>query len=551
MTERAGVGVDLDRVDTASCLLLQGAADASVGRYTPTMYELVLRGNDLAQHHVMHLHEIHHKVLNDDTAWGALIHVVARHPVWAPVLLGGLVDACRLVHESFASFMSLLVARSRHRDADEVLEAYPVYQPLARRMARLLEAVPGHQRQYLAAVGIARWCMSAPVFDLALASCPQPVTLSAVPSSWRPDHRFRALSAVSPHSVGSAVAAADVAFEARHGQPVDDPGCADTDERLDTAWAEWEETFVGAVVASETRLQRMPTVATNGHLPVADALVEALGRDGVQILLPRDRSERPISDVESLHRLMAAVTIPLRPEPWPAALAVVDDAVELDAVLDLCAGAPQPFVVVHVRRTSDLITSFAFGPGDRAHLSASAPGPILAVRVLVDHDDSEVVLHGELPEPSHYDELVARWSDRGVAANCVTASCYLDTDWQRTWKRTLHRWPTVVLVDTGPMTMIGEGRLLGGHERIQGAYLDIPHPSLEALVCKVEGHPHVLLAIGDDLTIQFLAGQLADLLGDRLVMSGADWSEWADVLAAVAASTLATEFRLHFRGTAR
>ena len=85
--------------DRSCCLFVHGAGDASAGRYTPAAYELVLQGDDLAQHHVVHLHEVHHKVLNDDTAWGALIHVVARHDEWAPVLLGGLVDACRLIHE--------------------------------------------------------------------------------------------------------------------------------------------------------------------------------------------------------------------------------------------------------------------------------------------------------------------------------------------------------------------------------------------------------------------------------------------------------------------
>ncbi|MEZ2388596.1 hypothetical protein AB6813_03425 [bacterium RCC_150] len=64
------------------------------------------------------------------------------------------------------------------------------------------------------------------------------------------------------------------------------------------------------------------------------------------------------------------------------------------------------------------------------------------------------------------------------------------------------------------------------------------------------GHPHVILAIADDLSIQLLAGQLVDLLAERLVMRDADWSEWMSVLSAVSASVLGTESSLRFNGLA-
>lgn len=65
--------------DLGCCFLLRGDNAVSSGRYQPVGYSLNLRGSDVAQHQVAHLHEIHHKVLNDDTAWGALIHIAARH----------------------------------------------------------------------------------------------------------------------------------------------------------------------------------------------------------------------------------------------------------------------------------------------------------------------------------------------------------------------------------------------------------------------------------------------------------------------------------------
>ena len=99
------------------CLFLVGEGTASSGWCSPDAYSLEPRGDDVAEHHLMHLHEIHHKVLNDDTAWGAFIHIAARHPGWSADLLPGLIKACRTVHEAFATFMSLSLARTRHEDA--------------------------------------------------------------------------------------------------------------------------------------------------------------------------------------------------------------------------------------------------------------------------------------------------------------------------------------------------------------------------------------------------------------------------------------------------
>lgn len=529
------------------CLLFRGNEGASSGRYLPAAYELVLHGDDVAQHHVMHLHEIHHKVLNDDTSWGAFIHVAARHPEWSRILFPGLVDMCRLIHESFASFMSLSLARARHPDADRVMDAYPLYRPLASRMMRLLGPVPGSHRQDLAATGVARWCMSAPVFDLASDAYPAALAIADIPALWRPDHRFRALMRVRPTNVATAVIAADAAFAARHGQTVAELSLDDSDERLDQAWADWEDAFIEAVVSADPRLARMPTVGADSHLSGAAELVAALARDGVEIGLPHDPPRQPVTDIESVQRLIAAATVTLRPR-YRAVLAVPGETVDLEPILALCAAGATPYVVVHARRTAELMGSFLFGAGDTAHLEALAPGPVFAVRVLIDDDGEDVILHAELPDPGSFSRLVGRWGSQGAAANCITASCFLEVDWQHDWLPVLRAWPTVVLVDTGLASMVGQGRLLGDVQPVYGAYIDMADPALKGLVWHVEGHPYVMLVIGDDLTVQLFAGQLVDLLGGRLSMSGADWSEWRQVLSAVAASVLATDARIHYRG---
>lgn len=140
------------------------------------------------------------------------------------------------------------------------------------------------------------------------------------------------------------------------------------------------------------------------------------------------------------------------------------------------------------------------------------------------------------------------WAGRGVAASCITASCYLDVEWQRQWLPELSSWPLVVLLDVGVPGLLGAGGLLGTSERVYAAYVGLTNPALTALVLHVEGHPHVLLAIADDLLTQLLAGQLADLLGERLTMSDADWSQWLPTLSAVAGSVLGTESFISFDG---
>jgi hypothetical protein len=222
--------------DDQSCLLFGGSAGVSSGVYRPRAYQLRLRSENIVQHHVTHLHEIHHKVLNDDTAWGSLIHIAARHDDWDG-LLALFIANSRLVHEAFASFMAVSLAQQRHENVDLVLDEYPVYHPLVNRIRRLLAPVPAGHRQDLAATGIARFCMSSPVLDLAAERYPDQITLSEIPSSWLPDQRFSVIGRVGAQSVGDARIAADNAFAEVEGRSFEALGLDETDDRLDSAWA--------------------------------------------------------------------------------------------------------------------------------------------------------------------------------------------------------------------------------------------------------------------------------------------------------------------------
>ena len=532
-------------VDGCCCLALSGADAASSGLYHPYGYSLRLLGGDIAQHQVAHLHEIHHKVLNDDTSWGAAVHLAARHPTWVRSLLPGLTSACRTVHESFASFMSLSLARTRHPDIDRVLNDYPIYVPLAARYSRLLAPVPPGHRQDLAATAVARWSMSAPVLELMEDAYPEGLGMAQIPASWRPDHRFRALTRLTtPDVLHAACRSADDTFQDSVGVGVDDLALDETDATLDRAWSLWERVFIVSAISASSRLAEMPTLEADEHLLAASRIVERLAADGIDVDPPRLGNEEAISDVESVRRLTAAASLELR-RPHPAALAVIGDGVDLDPVLALCAASSAPCVVVHGRLRTSLRRQFLFPENT---LEGPWADPLFAIRVLVDDDARDLILHAELPWPETFASVVSAWAARGVAACCVTASCYLDAAWQQAWLPVLRVWPLVVLLDVGLPGLVGAGSLLGEDRPVYAAYLGLGDPTLKGLVMHVDGHPHVMLSIGDDLLIQLLMGQLADLLGGRLSTGEADWSEWVVALSAVASSVLLTEARISFDG---
>lgn len=541
-------------VDQESCLFFVGADDAARGVYRPTGYELHLTGGGVDRQHLTHLHEIHHKVLNDDTGWGTALHITARHEPWSTQVFPALLEACRTVHESFASFMAINLAATRHDSIEAAMSAYPDYAQFAARMQRLLHGVPAGHRQDLAATGIARFCMSGPILNYLADSYPSALVMSRVRGIDRPDVRFAMCQSVSGKAVEGGVAAADDAFEAQVGRNVEELGLDADDATLDEAWRVWEETFTQTLLRSHRRLRNVRVPDRNAHLVDAIALAGRLAADGFELDLPMASAEDlPASDPESVQRLLTAVSIPLRPERWPALTATLGKQIEvadLAALLTATTGA-RPHLEVMAHLSSHLLGDYEFSARDSDRLAPLDPTPVFAVRAIIDDDGRGTILHTVLPGPDHYEAIVAAWNGRGPIVNCVAASCFVETAWQSKWLPTLRQNPTIVLVDCGLLGMVGSGRLLGDHQLVWGSYLDLDHSYLKALVWHVDTHPHVMLAIGDDLTIQLIAGQLTDLLDNRLGMHDSDWSAWRDALGAATASILRTSSALRFAGARR
>lgn len=87
------------------------------------------------------------------------------------------------------------------------------------------------------------------------------------------------------------------------------------------------------------------------------------------------------------------------------------------------------------------------------------------------------------------------------------------------------------------------GEFTGGRT-VHGIYLDLganPTGARRAVAFKVSGQTGAWLAVADDVGIQLLTGQMADLPGIDLRMTGADWTALVPALRLVLLDLLRTE----------
>jgi hypothetical protein len=182
---------DVDR-DHLAALFAEPTVAGSRGRYRPGHFDLRLRGEDSMADRLVHHHEAQHVVLTSTTAWGAALVIAAAMPGWAD-LSGHLLEHCRTVQETYATYLSRSVAELAGADGGVVLDAYPDYRALVSRLDDFLAAVPGAHRRSLAATAVARACMQTPVLEAMVGAWPQPIRMSALRRLDMPDDRLDAL----------------------------------------------------------------------------------------------------------------------------------------------------------------------------------------------------------------------------------------------------------------------------------------------------------------------------------------------------------------------
>jgi hypothetical protein len=530
--------------------LMFNGGGPSHGIYTPERVTLTLAGRDQLTDHVVYLHEVHHRGLNDSTAWGVVLHLFAdlpepRHRCFLPLL-----DACRLPHEAFATFASVNVAAARHPDAAAVLETYPQYAPLYRALSELASAGGGPHREYLLATALARVAMQTPVLDALLESS----DFSIVPSDLRavdtPNGRWRWLLQHSGDLVIRAAADADAAL----GDPVllehDDGRHEDiSDPANDSQWERWEQTAY-ATLAGGLRVAGATPLEYNGHMTRApEAVARALE------LAPSLRMRAAaITDPAPDDRSLAGATIErvrltLAEPPYPARLLSVDPSQVVDEVDDRCRIAGQPGFVLSARFPSRLRDGYRWGSEDRRRLEEMQE-PMVAARVIeAEEGERSEVAHLVIPDPAALSEITAQWDGRGPVASVLSAGVLLDRSWQERWIAPLREFgPLVVLVD------IALDRFVNGwvsaELAVRGGLIQVTDTSggFWALGLCVEGREELWLALADEITLRLLLEQLRRTPGIQLTDAGDRLDPYTDILPVVITHLLATESFLDLEG---
>jgi hypothetical protein len=541
----------VDGLSSVYRLFLRAESSASVGAYTPAGFNLWLKGANSIEHDVVHLHEIHHAALNDDTAWGTALRVAFRHPQWRNALFLDLLAACTRTHEAFATYMSVHLVAVKKAGAAEVLASYPLYRRPYERMKAVADLVVGDHQRDLAVTAIARVCMQSPVLSRLAEQWPRVPQLAAVASIDQPDQRLRIVLGNAPDSLARLAGEADAAVIRTFGRMPSDYDAflsGANDAHLDELWTTWEEVIFNGL-AEELRRRGAEVISRREHLDAARRLIDLLNRDeqlvGLNVAAP---DAPPISDFDESVEITRAAHYPVRDKPWPSSLAVCGADVEVAEVVRVVdatarvAGVPE--LVLHVRLPQRLLRTHACDERSTAVLKQEGLPPIVAVRAAA-HDaaDSLTLFHSVIPTPAVLADILLEWGDRGPLAVCVGASCFVSHVWQEQWLAALRPLPMVVLLDTGIGQLAGpaEGALLPRASRVDAAYLGMGHDVFRALLWHGDGQPHVNVHIADSLGIQLVAGQLQDLLGPNLFMDDADWSAWDSVLSSVLRSLLATE----------
>jgi hypothetical protein len=342
--------------------LMFNGGGQSHGAYTPERVTLTLAGRDQLTDHVVYLHEVHHRGLNDSTAWGVALHLFAdlpepRHQCFLPLL-----DACRLPHEAFATFASINVAAARHPDAAAVLAAYPQYAPLYRALAELTSAGGGPHREYLLATALARVSMQTPVLDVLLESSEFSVAPGDVRAIDTPNGRWRWLLQHSGDLAARAAADADTALDdvvlleqddGRH-EDISDPG-------NDSKWERWEQTAY-ATLASGLRLAGATPLEYNGYMTRAPEAVERALELAPSLRMRAARITDPTPDDRGLaSATVERVRLTLSDPPYAARFFSLDPAQVVDEVDDRCRIAGQPGFVLSVRFPSRMRDSYRWG----------------------------------------------------------------------------------------------------------------------------------------------------------------------------------------------
>lgn len=535
--------------DHLAALLFTPDADGSRGSYTPGTFDLHLDGGEDLADQLVHHHEVQHVALTATTAWGSALLVASRVPGWTR-LFAELLGRCRITHESYATYLSCSVVRASLGSPAAALAAYPQYAPLAERLDQYVAAIPDDHRRSLAVTALARACMQTPILEQMAAAWPEPVPLSSVRAIDQPDERLSRLLRDRDGLSSVLVAIADTAVSAEFGPDplaaaADPAGRAALDDRFDAAWAQWENIVFDALKAQLTGIGAS-VVSGNDHLPAAAQLVALASRVvpdlGVTVIADPDVSDqRMVATALSHARLwLSALRRPARMITAGQDIDVAEAVRVADATTRI---GDRPNLVLQVRRPDQLLTGYDL-PEDDQVLLAGLAGPVLVSRTIADDGtgQADALWLVRWDDPADVSALAALWGDRGDLTCCVAASCLADSPWRAGWLPALQGVAPIIWLIDVPIQALSQE--LGAEGTVYGIYLDLAPTATgirRAVAFKVPGRAGTWLALADDVGVQLITQQVADLPGVDLQMTGADWTALLPALRLVLIDLLRTE----------
>ena len=456
-------------------LLLEGEAEASRGAYEPVAWQVVLRDDSRSDRaRFVSLHESFHADLNDSTAFGTLLHLVAYlvrsgAETRYAALLDDLILACRRTHECFATSLALLVMEASGADGQLLLDAYPAYRHHAAVGEELVRAFRGRWLRYHAVTAATRACMQSSVVARIAAVGLGSFTAADLLRLERPDERLRLLRGrLDPTFweqvlAGARAAApdlpgwAEIAAEERGGEPF----AAGFEERHDLLSRRTMEAFY-ASVAAELDAGGAPTLPFDGHVAFVAPLVEQAARlapaGAARGGLPRpwageDRDALMLRSFETerlvlSERRMRARFTPIREVP-----------LERWAALTAGAGRDEHFFLA-VRLADRIVEQYEAPDDEAAFLNGLGSRPVVTLRRSGRLPDSgeRVVEHFVLDRPEDLDALagaIAAADAGGERERPLVASLSMaaagDDEWVASWFPRLRECARVtMLVDLSP-----------------------------------------------------------------------------------------------------
>jgi hypothetical protein len=534
--------------DHLARLCLEGASP-SAGWYTPNRSHVRLAGQQETIDVVAYLHEVHHAVLNDSTAWGTLLHVYARLP-WASVRFRDLLATTRVVHESYATFTSVGIASAQFGESTWVLSAYPDYLPLHESITRITSAIAGPNRRLAVVSAMARACMQAPVLD---AMCDQGIakfSLASVRRADWPAERWSWLLRRGESLISEAAMTADVTVrhQSHAALDLDVPGASlleVTAPGFDEFWRCWEiasyEVFQRELVGNGSR-----TLDFDGHQEgtrmAVEAALEAAPDAGLRAALPGDRQR---SDPAFAGDVIQQIRHHLHAQDQLASAFTEMPIGELTiAVAESSQIEGTPVLVTHSRLPARLAQLYEWRGATRPDPDERTP--VTTVRLIADDGQGAVNLHRLIQSPAQLRELTAAWGARGPVMCCVSASCLAETQWRDAWLPVIDG-SLIVLIDVAP-DRLTPGWLRAG-SLVRGARIGVQDTSgTRAGLLLSEARGSLWFAIADDITIGLLTEQLTGALGDRFDGHGAFSPAELETMRLTAAHILATESFVDFDG---